>query len=116
MKKFIICAFTALLTATIILVCQISKVLNVSETVSEKIKSLPAATEVFSRLSDGGGDVFLVKKYNEKIGIFKNGSAEPERVLDIFVFSLPEKDRLLLDLGFTVGAESLDSVIEDYTG
>lgn len=61
-------------------------------------------------------NVYTVREYREKIGIFKNGESEPYAVLDIYTFILPEKDRELLKNGFLVDEDMLYRVIEDYTG
>lgn len=115
MKKFIICISAALLAATIVLTCQLSKLLDLSSSVSRKINALPiSAFEAFADMSDS--EIYTVKKYREKIGIFKNGETAPETVLDVYVFSLPERDRILLNVGFDVTDDKLFSVIEDYTG
>ena len=59
---------------------------------------------------------YTVKEHFGKIGIFEEGAQTPLTVLDVYVFTLPEADRILLSEGFTVDRSSLQSVIEDYTG
>ena len=70
----------------------------------------PAAVPAFSESA-----VYRVKEYSEKIGIFTDGKNEPEQIINVFVFTLPERDRELLSNGFDVTEESLMSVIEDYS-
>ena len=57
-----------------------------------------------------------VKEFREKIGLYEEGCEEPYKVLDVWLFTLPEYDRNLLNKGFTVTEDKIASVIEDYTG
>ncbi len=60
-------------------------------------------------------EIYTVKEYRGKIGIFEAGKEEPSAVLDVFVFTLPERDRKMLKDGFSVSEEEIFGVIEDYT-
>ena len=64
-----------------------------------------------------GVSLYTLREYDGKIGIFAAGDAEPIRVLDVYVFTLPEADRLALRTGIRVySSEALRSLIEDFTG
>ena len=60
--------------------------------------------------------VYTVREHCGRIGIFEDGYDEPSIILDVYVFTLPEKDKEMLKEGFTVNESSLGGVIEDYTG
>ena len=59
---------------------------------------------------------YTVKSYEGKIGIFTdNGTLV--RVIDVYIKTLPNADRTLLEKGFVVTGEAeLRAIIEDYTG
>lgn len=116
MKKFIIFAFPALLAAAIILTFTLSRLPGAADIIPDKQENTPASADAVQVLSTGSKDAYTIKEYNEKIGIFKHGESVPEKVLNVYVFSLPERDRTLLGLGFDIDGSALDSVIEDYTG
>ena len=60
-------------------------------------------------------EIYTVKEYCGKIGIFVQGKDAPSAVLDVYVFTLPEADRKMLNEGFDVSEAEIYSVIEDYT-
>lgn len=59
---------------------------------------------------------YVLKEYKGRLAVFSRGQTEPDMVFDVYVQSLPEFDRGLLQGG--IAAEdyrSLVSLIEDYT-
>jgi len=60
-------------------------------------------------------DTYLIKKYGEKIGVFRKGAGKPFRIIDTFVFTLPQNDVSMLSHGFTVYENELVGIVEDYT-
>lgn len=66
--------------------------------------------------SEHSEDIWIMKSYGEQIGIYKlNG--ELECVLDVYLITLPDADRELLENGIYVsGRDSLNALVEDYTG
>ena len=70
---------------------------------------LPAFEETEPKPSD----TYTLKDYNGKIGIYQNDSLV--YTLDVYVFTLPEKDKKLLNEGITFSnIEELYSAIEEY--
>ena len=62
-------------------------------------------------------DVYTLREYRGKIGIFEEGKSTPLQVLDVYVFTLPEADRASLRTGIRViSDDALRSLIEDFTG
>ncbi len=61
-------------------------------------------------------NTYVIKKYGEKIGVFRKGAGKPFRVIDTFVFTLPKTDIVMLSRGFTVYETELSGIVEDYTG
>lgn len=60
-------------------------------------------------------NVWFVKKYNEKIGIFDNNGALL-KVIDVYVKTLPKKDQTELQEGFWIDSDKeLYSIIEAYS-
>ena len=58
-------------------------------------------------------NTYTLKDYNGKIGIYQNDSLV--YTLDVYVFTLPEKDKKLLNEGITFSnIEELCSAIEEY--
>lgn len=64
---------------------------------------------------DSGEVLFIVREYEEKIGIFdRNGKLL--RIIDIYTKTLPKTDRALLREGIELRSQAeLDSLIEDYS-
>lgn len=62
-------------------------------------------------------EIYIVKNYNGKIGIFIKGDENPFQVIDIDPSLLPEKDQEELSDGLEIkGAENLRQIIEDFDG
>ena len=59
---------------------------------------------------------YIIKQYNGKVAVFKEGSNTPNQVFDVFVDTLPQVDAQALQSGILVtGDEDLKRLIEDYT-
>ena len=59
---------------------------------------------------------YLVKEHMKMIGIFLP-DGKLHKVLEVYVETLPEADRRLLEEGFEIiGKTKLNSISEDYTG
>ena len=60
-------------------------------------------------------DIYIVKSYEGKIGIFENNYLID--VIDVYTKTLPKADQKLLEKGIVISGKSdLNSLIEDYTG
>lgn len=58
--------------------------------------------------------VYRVKEYGSKVGIFMDDSIKPEKVLDVFLITLPENDRNQLHEGIkTTNKDQLQFLIQD---
>lgn len=59
---------------------------------------------------------WVIRSYEDRIGVFDlNG--ELEFVADVYIMTLPEADRKLLEQGIYVhGEHQLTAIMEDYTG
>lgn len=74
---------------------------------SQENSNLPAMTS--------GQELYTVRTYNGKIGIFKNEENSPFEIIDVEVSSLPQTDQLLLSTGIQTKSDSeLQQIIEDY--
>ena len=63
-----------------------------------------------------GVSVYILREYEGKIGIFSSESKTPQQLLDVYVFTLPEADRIALRSGIRVySSDALRSLIEDFT-
>ena len=68
--------------------------------------------QVFDEVSQETA-VYKIKEYNGKIGIFENDALI--YTLDVYLFTLPEKDKKLLSEGIQVSSkEELYEIIEEY--
>ena len=62
-----------------------------------------------------GQSVYIVKEYQNVIGIFFEEEEVPFRVIDVPVATLPEADQKMLEEGIRVSDEkSLQRLLEDY--
>ena len=59
---------------------------------------------------------YRVREYKGKIGVFDDETNDLVKMIDVFVFTLPENDKRILFEGYSVERDMLNSVIEDYTG
>ena len=61
--------------------------------------------------------VYVLRDYNGRLAVFKDGSSEPVKVFRILTENYGETDREMLENGITVvGEDGLRRIIEDYTG
>lgn len=70
-------------------------------------------------INDSNGEVvqysYLLKEYEEKIGIFRSGEDSPFQILNVYVANLPYLDQQELKQGVPVeNEEKLRILIEDY--
>ncbi len=60
--------------------------------------------------------IYIVREHMDKIGIFDE-SGTLIKVLEVYVKTLPEADKRMLEEGFEiVGEKQLNAIIEDYDG
>ncbi len=59
---------------------------------------------------------YIIKEYDNMIGVFRKGAGKPFRIIETYLFTLPYADRLMLSEGFTVSEDNLYKIVEDYTG
>ena len=66
--------------------------------------------------SERAEEIWIMREYGEQIGVYRlNG--ELECVLDVYLITLPDADQELLKNGIYVsGRDSLNALVEDYTG
>lgn len=63
------------------------------------------------------GPLFVLREFEEKIGIFEEEKQTPFQILDVYVFTLPERDQIALQGGIRIySEEELWARIEDFTG
>ena len=110
MKKYLLLFIAASLAASVSVICIIGKSIKSGYT-GETTEQAAEAVSVFC-----DRQIYTVKEYNGKIGIFEEGEKNPFTVLDTFTFILPDYDRDMLKDGFTVDGKYLYGIIEDYTG
>ena len=61
-------------------------------------------------------DYYTMAEYKGKIAVFKNNDSVPMDVFDVYVSTLPQHDRTLLENGIHIEtSEELQKLIEDYT-
>ena len=61
-------------------------------------------------------DYYTMSEYKGKIAVFKNGENVPIDIYDVYVSTLPQHDRTLLEEGIRIETpEELQRIIEDYT-
>lgn len=60
---------------------------------------------------------YILKEYDGKIGVFREGNTAPDEVLDVYLITLPDEDAALLRNGISVsGQDEVRALIEDFTG
>ena len=58
---------------------------------------------------------YVLKEYEDKIGVYKINEEEPFRIIDVFVSTLPSSDQIDLKDGIYVqNDDKLKMIIEDY--
>ena len=61
-------------------------------------------------------DYYTLSEYKGKIAVFKNQESVPIDIYDVYVATLPQHDRVLLENGIHIETpEELQKLIEDYT-
>lgn len=67
-------------------------------------------------LINGKETYFILAEHGGKIGVFKSGEDSPFLLLDVYVDTLPYRDKLYLEEGIKVfSEEELQQLIEDYS-
>lgn len=60
---------------------------------------------------------YIMRDYNGKVAVFREGANTPDEVFDVFTNSLPPDEHERLINGITIqGDEELQKMIEAYTG
>ncbi len=59
--------------------------------------------------------VYVIREYNGKIGVFRRGTETPERILDVYVFTLPENVANKLFSGIECDSRTAEIYIEAFT-
>ena len=61
-------------------------------------------------------DYYTLSEYKGKIAVFKNQESVPIDIYDVYITTLPQNDRTLLEKGIHIETpEELQRLIEDYT-
>ena len=61
-------------------------------------------------------DYYTLSEYKGKIAVFKNQESVPIDIYDVYITTLPQHDRTLLEKGIHIETpEELQRLIEDYT-
>lgn len=61
-------------------------------------------------------DYYTLSEYKGKIAVFRNQESIPIDIYDVYVSTLPQHDRTLLEKGIHIETpEELQKLIEDYT-
>lgn len=81
-------------------------------------RAVSATVPTASEVSDNSSAVlYIMRAWEGKIGIFRAGSDSAERVLDVYVETLPKEDQDKLAAGIPVYTEKqLEALIGNYTG
>lgn len=65
--------------------------------------------------AEGEAPCYLLGESEGRLAVFVEGSDQPEMVLEVYLSSLPEADRILLEQGIPAESyERLVSLLEDY--
>ena len=107
MKKFII--IPAFILSLLVLIVAVKSIDNASLEKTHAKEKTESNTENLSV-------IYVLKEYNDTLGVFKPNYETPERIIDtVIVSTLNEYDQLLLKNGIEVHSEEeLQSLIEDY--
>ena len=75
----------------------------------------PEETEISEMSKEAVKEKYRLSVYERKVAAFENGKDYPIYISDVYVNSLPETDRRLLEKGIYVSdRKSLNRLIEDY--
>lgn len=117
MKKFVLIMSVICAVSTALWSVSIHKNTKLPEAKHNEIQTEDDESgEAASVYSAKDSKQYVVKKYNDVIGIFRAGAGKPIRILETFVFTLPFADRIMLSEGICVNEENLYKIVEDYTG
>lgn len=113
-KKYFV--LTILLLTTIMLILFISSYLLSNK----RIKSIEGGAyenviTVFKEESEeaSSNDKYIIKDFNGKIGVYKNNDIQ--YTIDVYIFTLPEKDKNLLSQGIEVSSEQeIEKILSCY--
>lgn len=84
------------------------------ESVSKNLFRSLNCQSVFATVNSG--EEFIIKEYENRIGVFAVGDTVPLRVEQIYVAHLPEKDRAELKRGIYVTGEfAMEKLLNDYS-
>lgn len=65
--------------------------------------------------ADANEFMYILKEYENKIGVYKANETEPFKVIDVYVNNLPSVDQYELKSGISVqNDDKLRMIIEDY--
>ncbi len=82
---------------------------------AEKSGAEPAETGTIPVTAEAGTETATLGLYDGKLALFRNGSAYPAEIYEIYAGSLPEADREALAAGIPVADEAeLAELLEDY--
>ena len=111
-KKQIFISLTVILTIVLILFLTLFFLINNRITALHEDKE--AEAPVFNETPTVSEETqYLIKEFNGKIGVYKNGDFQ--YLLEVFVFTLPENDKKLLLRGITVTSEQeLNDILSSY--
>lgn len=125
------CAVMSAVAAMVILSFGLIRILCLSEvsvpTLHEASSSLPnVESENVASLETGVGAIevitpsssqkyYTVREHDGMIGIFPEGEVTPERVLPVYIFTLPEETAEKLTTGIYCDEEMLHTLIEAFT-
>lgn len=60
---------------------------------------------------------YTVREYNGQVAVFRDENTVPDRILDVYVITLPESDAERLKDGITAeGNDAIRSLVEDFSG
>ena len=69
----------------------------------------------FTLFAGGENNNLVLSVYDRKVALFENSDQDPKQVYDIYIDSLPEKDRENLIQGIKIESESqLAQLLEDF--
>ena len=104
--------FLTVITMTLFIITYFTlnnRISNMSE------KNITADKPVFNEsiTAESVENSYMIKEFEDKIGVFKNGDFQ--YYLDVYIFTLPEKEQKLLNQGIVVSSEQeLFDILSSY--
>ena len=100
-----------ILTGTILIICVI-----ITAVYAPRPTALPPVqTEISQMSQEIPEEKYRLSVYEKKVAAFRNGKDYPIYISNVYVNSLPETDRQLLEQGISApDRKSLNRLIEDY--